>query len=140
MGELNLCADCGGFSPFIDGARAAMITVLVAWLPAVIAGLVLADTGMVHATMRGAGPLRALGRLAITVLIAATGMPLLMTAMFVVDAASRSELSLLGACLVVTISLGIMMPVAAVSIVGIRAWHRVLLELTSHPGEGRMLV
>jgi hypothetical protein len=140
MGELDLCKDCDPYTPFDEGIRSAMLTVFFAWLPVAIAGLLLARTRAVHATMRGAGPLRVLARLAITILVAATAFPLMMIAMYTLHAATRNYILVVEAFQVLMISLAFLAPVAALSAAGIRAWHRVLLELTSHPGEGRMLV
>ena len=85
--------------------------------------------------MRGAGPLGVLARLAIAILVAAVLMPVWMLAvLFMLGFGSVPEgfVFLIG-------GLAVMPLVAAISAVGIKAWHRVLLDL-SHPGEGRMLV
>jgi hypothetical protein len=137
MGELDLCKDCGStYSPFVEVAQSAMIMVFISWLPLVIAGLALGRNGVVHATMRGAGPLGMLARLAIATLATAVAMPVLMlTALFTELAGSVPE-----GFLFLIVGLAIMLPVAAISAAGIKAWHRVLIELTSQRGATRMLV
>jgi hypothetical protein len=85
--------------------------------------------------MRGAWALRVLARVAITILVAAMAMPLLFTLGFAADVMSLPE-----GLLFLAVSSAVLSPVLALSAFGIRAWHRVLEELSSHPGEGRLLV
>jgi hypothetical protein len=135
MGELDLCRDCYGYNPFVEGARAAMLTAFLSWAPLAVAGIILVRTHAVRATMRGAWALRVLARVAITILVAAMAMPLLFTLGFAADVMSLPE-----GLLFLAVSSAVLSPVLALSAFGIRAWHRVLEELSSHPGEGRLLV
>jgi hypothetical protein len=138
MGELDLTVvhpDPG----LMLGTRYAFLTVFFTWLPLAIAGIVLVRTRMVHATMRGAGPLRALAHLAIAVQVGAVVFPLLILAGSLASMWGR-HLSWLDVFLVVVIGASIVLPIAAISAAGIVAWHRVLVALASREGEGRMLV
>jgi uncharacterized membrane protein YbhN (UPF0104 family) len=139
MGELDLLKVCGVPDPFTTGTQYAMRTVFLTWLPFVLAGIALRRTRGVHATMRGAGPLRLLAHLAIAVQVGAVAFPLLLLVGLVstswTDRAWWVELFP-----VVAIGVCIVLPIAAISVVGIVAWHRVLVALASREGEGRMLV
>jgi hypothetical protein len=139
MGEIDLMKICGLTDPFTTGTQYAMRTVFLTWLPFVLAGIILRRRRGVHATMRGAGPLRLLAYLAIAVQVGAVAFPLLFLAGFVGPILNNRlwwwndvELVVIGFC--------IMLPIAAISGAGIVAWHRVLVALASREGESRMLV
>ncbi len=138
MGELDITSvypDPG----VISGIRYAFLTVFLTWLPLAIAGIVLGRRRQVHATMRGAGPLRVLARLAIAIQVGAVAFPLMLLVEFLAPVWSGSWPWYEG-FLILVIGLCVMLPIAAVEHAGIVAWHRVLVALASREGEGRMLV
>ena len=137
MGELDLIKVCGVPDPFTTGTHYAMRTVFVTWLPLVLAGILLIRTSRVHATMRGAGPLRLLAHLAIAVQVGAVAFPMLLLLGLMATVWSDPPNDLL---LITVIGVCIVLPIAAISAAGIVAWHRVLTALASREGDGRMLV
>lgn len=138
MGELDLVNVCGAFDPASEGYILAIRTVLVAWAPLVVAGIAIGQSQVVHATMRGAGLMRLLARVAITILIAGIAMALLIAALATSEF-SRSD-TLSDAFVLVSVSLGVGATVVGLGVAGLLAWHRVLVTLASREGEGRLLV
>jgi hypothetical protein len=139
MGELDLTKICGAYNPSAAGYQSAFLTVMVSWLPLAVAGIALSRTRVVHATMRGAGPLRLLSWLAITILAAAMAMSPMIAAI-VVGLIWPGEAPPLDFSVVLPAILCAMVPIAALDLAGLIAWHRVLVALASREGDGRMLV
>lgn len=137
MGELDLVTVCFTYDPGISGAQAAFRTVLVTWAPLALAGIAIGRSPRVHATMRGAGPLRLLARLGIAVLLAAIVLSP-MVAAIVVGTVWRGDGPPFGVALVAVACT--MAPVGTLGAAGIAGWHRVLVALASREGDGRMLV
>jgi hypothetical protein len=138
MGEFDLVKICYWPSPHDAAFQSTVRVVFVTWLPLALVGVGIARWRVVHATMRGAAPLRLLARLAIAVQVAAVLIPLSIVTIFA-DAALRG-LSLYEGFLAVVVGVSVLLPIAAISAAGIIAWHRVLVTLASREGEGRMLM
>jgi hypothetical protein len=138
VGELDLCKDCVEY-PGVVGFQDAIRTVFVTWLPLAAAGVGLDRWRVARATMRGAGLLRLLARLAIAIQLAAATIPLTIVPMFL-EAAWSGDISFDQGFVAVVIGFCVLLPIVAISTFGIIAWHRVLLALASREGEGRMLV
>jgi hypothetical protein len=108
-------------------------------VPLALAGLAVGRTDKVHATMRGAGPLRLLAWLAITILAAATAMSPMIAAILV-DLIWPGAAPPLDFFVVLPAILCAMPLIVALGVAGLVAWHRVLVGLASREGENRMLV
>ena len=138
MGELDLCKDCYPYTPFDEGITFALRTVLVTYIPLAVAGILLKRSRVVHATMRGAGALRVLARLAIAIQVAAMFIPLAIAAIFV--EAAWGGMSLPEDYIEFVVGSGVMVSTVWLSAAAIVAWHHMLVELASHRSEPRMLV
>ena len=138
MGEIDLIKD--HYEPgFVTGVVYVFLTVILAWLPLALAGIVLVWRRAVHATMRGAAPLRLLARVAIAVQVGAVAFPLLFL-VGTLDYIWNPRVLWQEVFFTVAIFAGILIPIAAISAAGIIAWHRVLAALASREGDGRLLV
>jgi hypothetical protein len=140
MGELDLVKVCFTPTPFHDGLAYARNTVLLTWLPLAVAGVVLRYTTVVHATMRGAGVLRLLAQLAIAIQVAAVAFPLLLMVMLLEDLSFNGNVTLAEGFFLIGMGSSVLVPAVAISAPAIIAWHRVLVDLSSHRGESRLLV
>lgn len=138
MGELDIVRVYPD-PAFISGARYAFLTVFLAWIPLAVVGFVLGRTGKVHATMRGAAPLRVLARLAIAVQVGAIALTLLVL-VALLEMGVGAGVPWHEVFLLVVVGVCVLLPITAISAAGIVAWHRMLVALTSMEGEGRMLV
>jgi hypothetical protein len=138
VGELDLMKICGAYDPFAEGYGNAFLTVFYTWVPLALAGPMIART-KVHAAMRGAGPVRLLAWVAITILTAAMVMSPLIAAI-VVDLTWPGEAPPLDFSIVLPVIMSTMAPIAVFGVAGLVAWHRVLVALAIREGQGRMLV
>lgn len=139
MGELDLMKICGAYSPTAEGYGAAALTVVYTWVPLAVAGLAIVRSDKVHATMRGAGPLRLLAWAAITILVAAMVMSLALAAN-VVDLIWPGGATPVASLVLLSVTLCVLAAMLALAVAGLIAWHRVLVALASRDGGHRMLV
>jgi hypothetical protein len=139
MGELDLIKICFPLEGPGEGTRYAVRTVFWTWLPLAVAGIVLSRMVHVHATMRGAGLLRVLSHLAIAIQLAAVFSPLTFF-VSILEGAWKGYLLSPAPWMEVVVASSVLLPIAAICIAAIIAWHRVLVALASREGDGRMLV